>query len=93
MNTNSITASQATQTQKTEAPGQLGKNDFLKILVAQLSNQDPMKPMQDTEFIGPAATSDCRPDPATGARTKRRSRGTDIGDGRGFPNWRRASLL
>ncbi|WP_165998757.1 flagellar hook assembly protein FlgD [Bacillus sp. Cs-700] len=55
MNTNSVTASQATQTQKTEASGQLGKNDFLKILVAQLSNQDPMKPMQDTEFIGQMA--------------------------------------
>ncbi|MGI6561641.1 MAG: flagellar hook capping FlgD N-terminal domain-containing protein [Clostridia bacterium] len=28
-----------------------GKEDFLKILVAQLQNQDPLSPMNDTEFI------------------------------------------
>lgn len=55
MNTGSVTATSAVQTQKTEAHGQLGKDDFLKILVAQLSNQDPMQPMQDTEFIGQMA--------------------------------------
>lgn len=55
MNTGSVTATSAVQTEKTEAPGQLGKDDFLKILVAQLSNQDPMQPMQDTEFIGQMA--------------------------------------
>ncbi|PFG15273.1 flagellar hook assembly protein FlgD [Bacillus sp. es.036] len=55
MNTSSVTATQAVQTQKTELPGKLGKDDFLKILVAQLSNQDPMQPMQDAEFIGQMA--------------------------------------
>ncbi|MBM7552746.1 flagellar hook assembly protein FlgD [Thalassobacillus pellis] len=29
----------------------LDKNDFLKILMTQLQNQDPMNPMQDKEFI------------------------------------------
>ncbi|QWU14172.1 flagellar basal-body rod modification protein FlgD [Paenibacillus sophorae] len=33
----------------------LGKDQFLKILVTQLQNQDPMQPMQDKEFIAQMA--------------------------------------
>lgn len=34
----------------------MGKEDFLKLLVAQLTHQDPTNPMQDTEFVTQLAT-------------------------------------
>jgi flagellar basal-body rod modification protein FlgD len=34
---------------------QLGKQDFLKLLLAQLQNQDPMKPMDDSQMIAQMA--------------------------------------
>ena len=35
--------------------GQLGKQEFLQLLVAQLRNQDPINPMNNTEFIAQLA--------------------------------------
>jgi flagellar basal-body rod modification protein FlgD len=34
---------------------QLGQDDFLKLLVAQLSSQDPLDPQKDTEFVSQMA--------------------------------------
>jgi len=34
---------------------ELGKNEFLKLLVTQLQNQDPMAPTDNTEFIAQLA--------------------------------------
>ncbi|WP_175988993.1 flagellar hook assembly protein FlgD [Bacillus sp. Marseille-Q1617] len=45
------------QTKKREGGNDiLGKDDFLKILMTQLQNQDPMNPMQDKDFIAQMAT-------------------------------------
>lgn len=47
----------STSTSKTrEAKGDnLGKDDFLKLLVTQLQYQDPLNPMDDTDFIAQTA--------------------------------------
>jgi flagellar basal-body rod modification protein FlgD len=35
--------------------GELGKNDFLKLMVAQLQAQNPLEPTNDTEYIAELA--------------------------------------
>lgn len=42
-------------TTKTTGNSTLGKDQFLKILITQLQNQDPMQPMEDKEFIAQMA--------------------------------------
>jgi len=39
----------------TPSSGILGRDDFFKLLVLQLQNQDPLNPIQDREFIAQMA--------------------------------------
>jgi flagellar basal-body rod modification protein FlgD len=52
---NSINYSQTGQTSGTQTKTEMGREQFLKILVAQLQNQDPTKPMEDKEMISQMA--------------------------------------
>ena len=53
--TTGTTATGATPATTTDKNKELGKDDFLKLLVAQLQSQDPLNPMDDTEFISQMA--------------------------------------
>lgn len=44
-----------TYSTNTSSNSQLGKDDFLQLLVTQLRNQDPLNPMDDKEFIAQMA--------------------------------------
>ena len=48
---NILGGSWLTATGSQSTPASLGKDDFLKLLLAQLRNQDPLKPMEDRDFI------------------------------------------
>jgi flagellar basal-body rod modification protein FlgD len=49
------TGSTSTAPTKQTGSSNLGKDDFLKILITQLGNQDPMQPMEDKDFVAQMA--------------------------------------
>jgi len=44
-----------TERQGLEGSQGLGQDTFFKLLITQLQNQDPLKPMEDTEFVSQMA--------------------------------------
>src|ERR1044072_6922833 len=45
-----------TQIERKTGGSNLGKDDFLKLFIAQLQHQDPMNPMQDSDMMGQMAS-------------------------------------
>lgn len=56
IHSNLLLSSTAQQSKVKENGDFLGKDAFLKILMVQLQNQDPMNPMEDKEFIAQMAS-------------------------------------
>lgn len=52
---NTLQTNDTNNTQSTNKESSLGKDDFLKLLITQLQNQDPLSPTNDTEFIAQMA--------------------------------------
>ncbi|MBS4189234.1 flagellar hook assembly protein FlgD [Bacillus sp. FJAT-49705] len=52
----SLMLSKYQQEQRKTGSDILGKDDFLKILMVQLQNQDPLSPLEDKDFIAQMAT-------------------------------------
>lgn len=50
-----LTYGNTTQAVKQRGSSELGKDEFLKLLVCQLQNQDPLNPQDDTDFIAQLA--------------------------------------
>ncbi len=54
-NTTASTTQSSAAPTATQANDTLGKNDFMTLLIAQMKNQDPLKPMDGTQFASQLA--------------------------------------
>lgn len=54
-NSTSVNTQATAATKAAEPSNALGKDAFLRILVTQMKNQNPLEPLKDTEFIGQMA--------------------------------------
>jgi flagellar basal-body rod modification protein FlgD len=54
-NVSQLISNSTSDNSKKTANSTLGKDDFLKILITQLQNQDPSHPLEDKEFIAQMA--------------------------------------
>jgi flagellar basal-body rod modification protein FlgD len=52
----SATQNQSSGQSQDKSINDIGESDFLKLLVAQLQNQDPLSPIQNEEFVTQLAT-------------------------------------
>ncbi len=55
VNTTTNTQPTTTTTSSTSASNTLGENSFMQLLIAQMQNQDPMSPMDGTQFAAQLA--------------------------------------
>lgn len=53
---NNISSGSSTELESRVPQKTLSQQDFLKLLITQLTNQDPLSPNKDTEFIAQMAT-------------------------------------
>ena len=51
-----VASQQSNTAETTSAASNIGKDEFLKLLVAQLEHQDPMNPVDNQEFLAQLAS-------------------------------------